>query len=59
MFLENSELSKNWGLEKLLPPSAQFVEIALCFFDGRPEAEIHRSEDDQASSDMKGMENSF
>jgi hypothetical protein len=33
--------------------------MTFCFFDGGPETEIHRSEDDQASSHMKRIEDSF
>jgi hypothetical protein len=34
-------------------------KIPLSFLDGRPEAEVHRTEDDQASPDMKRVEDSF
>jgi len=34
-------------------------KIPLSFFDGGPEAEVHRPKDDQTSSDMKGVEDSF
>jgi hypothetical protein len=53
---EGSILDKNGSLTRVPTHS---LKISLCFFDGRPEAEIHRPEDDQASSDMKGIENSF
>jgi hypothetical protein len=36
-----------------------FSEIPLCFFDSGPEAEVHRPKNDQTSSDMKGIEDSF
>jgi hypothetical protein len=51
MKLWNSRRKRGWGdrLSKML----------LCFFDGGPKAEIHRPEDDQASSDMKRVEDSF
>ena len=36
-----------------------FFKIALCFFDGGPEAEVHRTEDDQTPPDVKGIEDPF
>ena len=43
---------KEWLADRL-------SKMLLCFLDGGPEAEIHRPEDDQASFDMKGVEDSF
>jgi hypothetical protein len=40
-------------------PPTHTSKISLCFFDGRPEAEIHRPEDDQASFDIKRITQIF
>jgi hypothetical protein len=34
-------------------------EIPLCFFDGRPEAQVHGAEDNQTPSQMKWIEDPF
>ncbi len=35
------------------------LKISFCLFDGGPEAEVHRTEDDQAPPHMEGVEDSF
>jgi len=32
------------------------MEITFCFFDSRPETQVHGAKDDQAPSEMKGVE---
>jgi hypothetical protein len=33
--------------------------MTLCFFNGRPEAKVHRAKDDQTPSEMKKVEDPF
>lgn len=39
-----------------MPGRFHRIRIPFCFFDGWPEAQVHRAKDDEAPSEMKGVE---